>query len=82
MIIERITGCTRVLGRVQGYRGLPIRDEKFDCPVNGPNTNSMVTAWSPTPDELARINAGARIYLRIIGNQHPPVILEVGAVPD
>lgn len=80
MIIERITGCTRVLGKRQGYRGLPVRDEKFDS-VNGP-TASMVTAWSPTPDELARINAGARIYLRIIGNRHPPVMLEVGPVPD
>jgi hypothetical protein len=40
----------------------------------------MVTAWSPTPDELERINAGAPIYLRIIGNRHPPVMLEVGNV--
>ena len=82
MMIQRIAGCTRVLGKTQGYLGLPIREEKFNCPVNGPDTPSMVTAWSPTPDELARINAGAPIYLRIIGNQHPPVILEVGAVPD
>jgi hypothetical protein len=70
-----------VLGRTQGYRALPIRDESFDCPVNGPKTPSMVTAWFATPEEIERIVAGAPIHLRIIGSDHPPVMLEVGEVP-
>lgn len=41
----------------------------------------MVTAWTPTPDELERLNAGASVHLRIHGVSHPPVMVEVGEVP-
>ena len=41
----------------------------------------MSSAWEPTPDELQRLNAGATIYLHIMGTQHPPVALEVGEIP-
>lgn len=75
MIIKRIAGATRLLGRSQGYLGLPIRDETIDCAVYGPATPAMVTAWEPTPDEVAAIAAGGTIYLRILGNQHPPVMI-------
>jgi len=79
MIICRIEGATRTLGKSQGYIGLPLRDELINCTVGGEATPSMVTAWEPTPDELARLNAGAKVLLRIIGIAHPPVNLEVGA---
>jgi hypothetical protein len=82
MIIAMIQGVTRIIGKTQGYLGLPLRDELIDCPVNGPNTPSMVTAWEPTPDELARLNAGAPVHLRILGAAHPPVMLSVGEVPE
>lgn len=82
MIIARITGATRVLGKSQGYLGLPLRDELIHDTVNGPGTPAIVTAWEPTPDELARLNAGAFVQLRIIGTGHPPVMLEVGEVPE
>jgi hypothetical protein len=78
MIICRIEGATRTLGKSQGYIGLPLRDEITHCSVGGESTPSMVTAWEPTPDELARLNAGAKVLLRIIGIAHPPVNLEVG----
>lgn len=81
MLIARVAGATRVLGRSQGYYGLPLRDEFINCSVNGP-VASMVTAWEPTPDEIARIVAGAPIHLRVLGTSHPPVMLEVGAVPE
>jgi hypothetical protein len=81
MIIKRIEGATRVLGKAQGYLGLPLRDEMIFDLVNGPGTPSMVTAWEPTPDELARINAGAPILLRVLGTAHPPVMLSVGDPP-
>lgn len=81
MIIGRIDGCTRVLGKSQGYLGLPLRDIIVNCSVGGPNTAAMETAWFPTPDELAAINAGAPIILRIIGNGHPPVMLYTGDTP-
>lgn len=81
MMIGRVEGCTRVLGKSQGYLGLPIRDELIHERVNGPGTPAMVTAWEPTPDEIARIVAGAPIHLRILGTAHPPVMIEVGDAP-
>lgn len=81
MEIGRITGATRIIGKSQGYRGLSLRDEKIDDAVNGPDTPSMVTAWLPTPEELAALNAGAAIHLRILGTAHPPVMLSVGEPP-
>lgn len=82
MIIGRIEGATRVIGKSQGYLGLPLRDEVINCTVNGGGTPAMVTAWHPTPAEIAMIAAGAPIHLRILGTQHPPVMVEVGPVPD
>jgi hypothetical protein len=81
MEIGRIEGATRVIGKSQGYRGLPLRDEIVVDAVNGPQTPSMVTAWLPTPDELAALNAGAAIHLRILGTAHPPVMITVGEPP-
>ena len=75
MIIKHIDGATRVLGQSQGYLGLPVRDEVITCTVGGPDTPCMVTAWEPTPQELAAIAAGGTIYLRILGIGHPPVMI-------
>lgn len=81
MHIAMIENATRIIGQTQGYLGLPIRDEKINCSVNGPETPSMVTAWQPTPDELARLNAGASVHLHILGTVHPPLMVDVGEVP-
>lgn len=78
MIAKRIAGATRVLGRSQGYIGLAVRDEQVNCTVNGPHTPTMVTAWEPTPQELAALNAGAPVLLHVVGTAHPPVRVEVG----
>lgn len=79
-----VQGATRVLGKSQGYIGLPIRDETIE--FVGHDTielvNQMVSAWFPTPDELAAINAGAPIVLRCIGDVHPPVSMAVGEEPE
>lgn len=82
MQIGRIEGTTRTVGKGQGYLGLPIRDEKVNCTVNGPDTPAMVTAWLPTPDELARLNAGAAVHVRILGDIPPPMMVVVGPVPE
>jgi hypothetical protein len=42
----------------------------------------LVTAWEPTPDDVAAIAAGAPIYLTIVGTVHPPVAVEVGPIPE
>lgn len=75
MMINAIEGATRRIGKSQGYKGLPLRDEVGHF---GPQ---MVTSWQPTPAEIAAIAAGAPIYLTVLGSAHPPVMLEVGATP-
>jgi hypothetical protein len=82
MIIGAISGTTRIVGKSQNYLGLPLRDVKINCSVNGPDTPAMETAWEPTPEELEALNAGAPVILRILGTQHPPVIVYVGEVPE
>ena len=82
MISMRIAGATRTIGKGQGYWGLSVRDEMVHCTVGGPGTPCMVTAWEPTPDELARLNAGAPVLLRVIGTGHPPVSVDVGPSPQ
>lgn len=81
MHIGRIEGATRVLGKSQGYLGLPIRDETINCTVGGERTPAMVTAWLPTPEELVLLNAGASVHVRILGTGHPPIMVDVGPVP-
>jgi hypothetical protein len=81
MQIGRIENSTRILGKSQGYAGLPVRDEAINCKVAG-LVNSMVTAWLPTPKELEALNAGAPVHVRILGTQHPPIMVTVGDVPE
>ena len=77
MIPARIAGCTRALGAPPGWTpetsgeccGLPIRDE-----VSG-DMPCMISAWEPTPAELAALNAGGKVYLRVVGTGHPPVMV-------
>jgi len=38
------------------------------------------SAWEPTPEELAMLNAGGSVILSVVGGQ-PPVMLSVEAVP-
>lgn len=82
MELGRIEGATRVIGKSQGYISLPLRDVLTNCTVNGPDTPAMETAWFPTPAELAAINAGAPIILRILGTAHPPVYIDTGNPPS
>lgn len=89
MMIAHIEGATRVLGKSQGYIGLPVRDDlEFDRALGG-NVHSMTTAWQPSPEEMALIAAGAPIYLTILCDHpwpkmagHPPCRMEVGAAPE
>lgn len=76
MQIGRIEGTTRVLGKSQGYLGLPIRDEITNgCPM-------MTSAWLPTPNELAALIAGAAVHVCILGTEHPLIKVVVGSVPE
>lgn len=82
MIIAMIERLTRVCGKSQGYRGLPIRDELVEDRATKHRANRMTTAWTPTPEELARLNAGANVHVCILGTVPPPMLVEVGPVPE
>lgn len=82
MQIGMIEGHTRIIGKSQGYLGLPLRDVVINCTVGGPDTPAMETAWLPTPAELHDIAHGAPVILRILGSAHPPAMMEVGLPPD
>jgi hypothetical protein len=75
MQIGRIENATRVLGKSQGYLGLPVRDEYVD------QIPCMTTAWLPTPKELEALNAGAAVHVKLLGIVHPPILVEVGEPP-
>lgn len=72
MLPKAIEGTTRRIGKSQGFLGLCIRDMEL-----ADGTPVMVSAWEPTPAELAALNAGQPIYLWIWGTGHPPVMLTV-----
>ncbi|WP_321902025.1 hypothetical protein [Paraburkholderia tropica] len=83
MLIREIEGATRHLGAPTDWdqskaacNVLPIADVMTE---SGP---FMVSAWSPTAEELAALNAGAPLYLRIAGSSHPVVALTVSARGD
>lgn len=82
MQVGVIQGATRIVGKSQGYMGLPIRDEVINCTVNGTDTPAMITAWLPTPAELAALHAGAAVHVRILGCVPPPMYVDVGPIPD
>lgn len=83
MLIGHIQNATRVLGAPKNWdqeklpcNALPILD------VQGAAGPEMISAWEPTPDELAKLVAGAPIYLVVCGVAHPPVALCVGEPPE
>jgi hypothetical protein len=81
MEMIRIAGTTREMAKHQKeYATLCIRDDiirndkiAFHC---------MVSAWQPTPEELAALNAGAPIYLSIFNGPYPPDTLGVTMVKN
>ena len=82
----RILGATRSLGAPNDWdkktngpcAGLVIRD--VTLPKSG--LNAMGSVWFPTPEEIAWIAAGAPIELWVLGDVHPPVIVQVGTMPE
>lgn len=68
-----------VIGKEQGFLPLPVRIGVEE----GTGIGTMTTAWEPTPAELEALQAGARIYVQLLGQGgHPPIIVFVGSVPS
>jgi len=77
MLVKVIEGCTRIVGKSQGYLGLPLRDVLINCSVNGPNTPAMEIAFEPTPKEIEGLKEGKSLVLRILGRTPPPIAMWV-----
>lgn len=78
MIPLRIEGATRYLGAPAGWTPPPgeacVHLAIVDTASDG-GTPLMISAWEPTPDELAALNSGGAVYLWICGTSHPMVAL-------
>jgi len=80
MIPGQIDGFTNVLGAPREW------DEARDGPCGALHIrrdpgNRLLSAWTPTQDELAALNAGGSVILSVVGTGHPPVWIAVVA-PD
>jgi hypothetical protein len=71
-----------VIGKSQGFKGLAVHfTTVFDTGIQQ-ECPCLQTAWTPTPDELAALNAGANVIVHLLAKQHPPIILYVGEPPQ
>jgi hypothetical protein len=78
MLPLRISNATRIMAETQDeYHALSIRDEVV--PDGSP---CMTSVWEPTPAELAMLNAGGAVVLRILGRHFPPVMLSAQPAPE
>jgi hypothetical protein len=84
MEMVKLEGMNRELGAPKGWdeekhgkcEPLPV----FAEVVNG--HICMTSAWKPSAEELASLNAGAAVALVIYGSVHPPVAVGVFEPPS
>lgn len=78
MIALRIPNATRRLGQPVDWNeevdGVCVGLDVIIEPYGG--GYAFVSAWEPTPEELAALNTGGSVRLRCVGGQ-PPVALWV-----
>lgn len=74
-------GYNVVAGKQQGYEGLPMRVQQHRSEMaDGRQFDSacMITKWEPTEAERTAILAGEAIYVRMLGQVPPPMVVGVG----
>lgn len=84
MIIKHIEQHTRILGAPKDW------DESSDLPVGALPIRDvvmggvpfMVSAWEPTPQEVAALLRGETVKIWIQGVSHPVIALSVGEVNE
>lgn len=74
MIARRIADANIRFGKPADWDTVHSDRNCCDLWVRGNGDGTYESAWEPTPDELAALNAGGSIVLRIMGGQ-PPVLL-------
>lgn len=81
-----LEGVSAVIGKSQGYHGLPIR---IEAESGDSTTRYLRSHWEPSPAEIAAIAAGApiAIVLKVFVDddgvvRHPPIIVQLGDIPN
>jgi hypothetical protein len=73
---------TMIASKAQGWRGLAVNYTTVQSD-GGNEFPAMVTAWEPSPGDIAAIVAGAKILVSIIGIPPiAPMSVFVGEVPE
>jgi hypothetical protein len=72
MIPRMISGATHVLGAPAGWDHA--RDGHCGKLAIRAAEGCCLSAWEPTPEELAILSAGGSVILQVVGGQ-PPVML-------
>lgn len=84
--IEPLDGTVRVHGVSQGFKGLPVRHSDRPLEKDGKLTGSTVhiiaTAWTPTPEELTKLNAGGNVIIEEWAMLPNPMNVSVGDPPS
>lgn len=85
MISKRIKGARYNLGAPPNWDS----SQDGDCghlwvrvSKHGPGNLLWESAWEPTPEELALLNAGGSVVLSVVGLGQPPVALYVEPAED
>lgn len=73
---------TVIIGRSQGYLGLAVNFSVVYDNAAKSEAPCLRTAHQPTPEEIAKIVAGAPIVLELITQRHPPMSIYVGDTPE
>lgn len=73
MTPQRFSECNIVMRKPEKMT------EEECCDVHAyADGNQVITCWSPTPEELVKLNLGEPVYLHVVGATMPPVDLAVG----
>lgn len=81
---RHLDGAVRSVGARQGYLGISVLYGSCVLCLDGRDITAptVVTAWEPTPDELAALSAGASVMLELLAQAQPPMRIWVGTPPE
>lgn len=81
MRIERIPGANLdLVGSTEIEESHP-ETEILGLPVIATG-KGYVSQWRPSQEEIMRLILGAPVYLSVLGERHPPVMIDVGQIPS
>lgn len=79
MMPEKIEGATHALGAPDGMTDDQCGALHVKLVIDPDIGPELYSVWRPSPEELARLAAGARVVLCVVGEGHPAVSLGVEA---